>query len=1651
MAANSPDPGWWASLNHGGLLIAPSKLAQYFDQVPPNLNARLADKLREDVMRLGITELDASRAKQDEARKALLDVVLEQVCGFHSDNWSRGSDVPAQFSRKAATGEVVRPRRVWQGPLASSLPVFVDQESRLGIGRGRRSVSRVVEWLRAGPEKLALITNHRQWRLVYAGSDFDAWAEWDSALWFEEGRPGPQVEALRTLLTPASFIPSVEGERPRLLAAIEDSRKGQVELSSALGERVRRAVELLIHEHGQRLAQLNTGVTPRHIYIAATRIVMRMVVVLFAEARELLPRSLPVYEDSYGLQGLRASLERIASGAGRSALRQRRGAWPRILGLFRLIHEGSHHVELPVHRYGGQLFAQGSATSHEPIDRAVAVFETLDHEHSPTDAAVEQMLAMLCRSTARVLQGKSARQVEVPVDFSSLSSEYIGILYEGLLDYELRRAADGEVMVFLNVGDQPVLPLSRLEAMDDASLKPLLEKLKKSTKKALASEDDVGGDDDGAEEEEEEDVEPELTVEELAEDESAEDAVEDPVLAQEQVDDVLMTRVYDWARHAVVAAGLLKKPGGKKAQASEVFVKTVDAAASALIGRVVLPGSWFLVLWGGTRKGSGTFYTRPQLAVPTVRRTLQPLAFEGGRPRTPEALLSLKVCDPAVGSGSFLAASLRYLTDVLWQSLLHHEWLVERDGRLMVPQNDERRPAWFLECVKNFPTTTEDPEPPIRARLKRVVVERCLYGVDLDPLAIELARLALWVETMDRDLPFEFLDHRLKVGNALVGCWFDRFEDYPVLAWEREGGDKNHGTFVHHFREKKSGKRSGDKWTDIINQFRAGAAKRELIEWIEKQGTLFGPETDTRVEAVHDTAVALLKAMEALPLHEPEVRAQFYKERLVSNPDYQALREGFDTWCALWFWPADQLADAPTAKTLLAPTDAAKQTVKRLSNEHRFFHWELEFPDVFAAAGSGFDVIVGNPPWETLQPNSREFFSNHDPLYRTYGKQDALARQRALFTERPALEEEWVQYCANYKNLGNWLAYAGDPFGDSVGTAGRFSFGRHSPRLHELWRERRGRHSPYADDDHPFRHQGEGKAYTYKMFLEQGHTLLKPGGQLGFIVPSGVYTDKGSTSIRELFLRQCEWRWLFVFENRQKIFDIDSRFKFGPIIVRKGGVTHEFRAAFMRHDVGDWEDAARHVVPYPRAQVERFSPRTAAVLEIRDRRDLEVLEKIYAHSVLLGDEGPDGWQVKYAQGDFNMTSDAGLFPPRPSWEAQGYQPDEYGRWLKFREKRPVSEHPAEVGWILLADGSGVVHEEVIEDIALPLYQGIMIHAFDWSAKGWLAGTGLNAKWRTVNWNSKRIDPQFLMSAGAYTSDGSSVRGAKLAFRDIARSTDERTIIASLVPDCPCGNVLGLLGSSDADAWTLVSSLNAWVTDWAARIRIGGTHLNWYVVQEIPALQKTALDRSIPEVTAVLAASGTAFAPLWMRQRSERVAWKQRWALTHAERLGSRVVLDALMAEAYGLSAHDLSWILRDCDHPLETVNTDYRRFDPKGFWRSDSQLPPEVRKYVLTMIAFQDLTDEIGRHGGDGSSGRSYFADSWQPPETVCLADYGLGHDDRAKKPQPVRSRLGERFLPWQLEQTVEESWAECERHARNLLGEEGFRRLKESARSADN
>jgi len=1676
---------WWSELKQNGMLISPTVLDEFLPDGPIKDDGF---EFRYNKLRDAYTKFQAwSREHKDGEQNGLyrwIDAVLESFLGYNPPWWKKEQDIPDRFRITSITHDVLRPNRVLFNHGMEKAPKFVlriDKESqRLGIGRSRVEHARLLEILRGSNHPVGILTNGHQFRLVYAGIDYDCWVEWEAERWFEDEMGLEQLIGFLSLCGPNGTEKQERIDYP-LNQAIIDSRSRQGELSQVMGEQTRLAVEELLSAL-DRAARANPEVMEilkkdpitgkpltdteqlEALYHGAIRLVMRIVVLFFSEARELMPRSSEMYHGSYGVEGLFAQLKITAAEEGVDDLEGRHHSWPRLLALFRLVHEGCAFSDLPIPNYGGTLFRRGDPKSQDPILRTLAIFE--DPRIEINDATVLQVLRLLKIGKVKAKKGRSYQWVSGPVDFSDLRTEYIGMMYEGLLDYTLRKVPpEQEAVIFLNMGQQPALPFSLLKSMDDKALKDLLSKLIKEKAGSIEGkdEDDEGEKGEvvtGEEGKEENHPDEEEPSGETSEDEEPQDAE----LADNLPYDERNHEIIEWAKLVVELAGLSKKLKGKK-YSVETIEREKEKAAQRIILKIIGPGEMYLIRASGTRKGSGTFYTKPQLAVPTVYRTLEPLVYnvtQNGTdrklvPKKPEEILGLKVCDPAMGSGSFLVASLRYMSDVLYESLWYHK-LIKDCGNETVITLPFGITAEGKIREDLIPCRTSDArfELMAKAKLKRYVVERCIYGVDINPLAVELAKLALWVETMDRELPFTFLNHKLKVGNSLVGCWFDRFQEYPVMAWMREGGDKDHKG-IHY--EKGT-------WSKAIKKTLDERVKPELVRIIQGQTRIDEWEfkDEKKVMAIHDRAVSLFEELHNIPIHGDGYaeREEFYRDRILKDPEINRLNDAFDAWCAIWFWPGDELVDnsnAPTPERFYNPTTEFIEKVKSLASKYKFLHWELEFPEVFVSGKGGFDAIVGNPPWEISKPNSKEFFTLHDPIYRTYGKQEALTHQSALFMSHEWIEKEWIHYCSYFKAMSNWTKNSAFPFGDSDdevlgGNSLPLVRGKENLKVHLRWRGSRIKRVGYADLLHPFRYQGSADINTYKMFLELAHTLSRTNGRFGIIVPSGIYIDNGTMTLRELFINKCKWEWLFGFENRKKVFEIDSRFKFCPIIIEKGGTTGAILTAFMRHDLSDWANPWPIVIPYSKEQIYRFCPKSKAILEIRTKRNLEVLEKIYKNSVLLGDQGPNGWQIQFVR-EFDMTNDSPLFPPRLWWEEKGYKPDQYGRWLPPEGKKPE----------LIYKGKEIGPPG---DVALPLYQGVMIWQYDFAFNKYIEGSGTQSVWEELDWSTKSIQSQYLMPISTMINIRPNANKPKFVMRNISSPTNQRTLISTILPGYPCGNKVSRLHEPSHfihSDFFLLTNLNSYCLDFVLREKFaisgGGGSLVFSTIEDLPLLIKG--QKKIIEFSMRLSIPNIAFSTLWYyfsQKEKPRKSWRLHWAITLHERLRLQCILDAVVAELYGLDYANLALILRDCAWPVDKIRALQQGLDPKGFWRVAKNIDPELRHSVLTLRAFADLKTIIEKCGGDQDAGITEFCEAndgegWMIPERISFIqreDGMIEFDTSDSKSYEVRSRMGERFLPWQLEGTPEESWKECEMHARNILGEEAYEEfIKNIGDNSDN
>lgn len=378
----------------------------------------------------------------------------------------------------------------------------------------------------------------------------------------------------------------------------------------------------------------------------------------------------------------------------------------------------------------------------------------------------------------------------------------------------------------------------------------------------------------------------------------------------------------------------------------------------------------------------------------------------------------------------------------------------------------------------------------------------------------------------------------------------------------------------------------------------------------------------------------------------------------------------------------------------------------------------------------------------------------------------------------------------------------------------------------------------------------------------------------------------------------------------------------------------------------------------------------------------------------------------------------------------------------------------------------------------------MIGQFDYSEKGWVSGTGRKAVWREIDWQDKPLEPQFLQARPVFLNalkhnrilEEKQIRGDeaaaalaqqlldptffaawhlenvfRVAFMDVSSSTNTRTMISAVVGENPSGNKTPLLQTAMAARLPLAGLLNSLPYDYQFRNRLAGTTLNYFIVAE-SALPRPDTHYGFSALTCLtrsLNCPGAKQAPWWIQTRTPVDApWRRHWAVTVHERMRLRAICDAIAGSLFSFTETDFRLAVRDCDIPQSSISKDdiTATLHPKGLWRVDKDSRPEHRLTILALVAFIDLNREIARVGNINEAIQSFMTqnngEGWQLPETLRLADYGLGHDDRALEHQQVRAHFGPRFYDWQLEQSPEESWQECHLHTRNLLGPAGYQAL---------
>ncbi|MBB5691868.1 N-6 DNA methylase [Roseomonas alkaliterrae] len=869
-------------------------------------------------------------------------------------------------------------------------------------------------------------------------------------------------------------------------------------------------------------------------------------------------------------------------------------------------------------------------------------------------------------------------------------------------------------------------------------------------------------------------------------------------------------------------------------------------------GRRLVFASHAAEVRGNQRKTTGSYYTPDSLVQALLDTALDPVLdrAEAAAENPAEALLNLTVVDPACGSGHFLLAAARRIATRV-----------------------ARHRAGGTPSAEDFRHALRD------------VARRCLHGVDRNPMAVELTKVALWIETVDPGLPLGFFDAQIRCGDSLLGV-FDLAaleKGIPEGAYKPLAGDDRET--ARHFAARNRDERAGQGSLDFARGGGVLPAARQLASLGTRLRTL--PEDTPEQVAERARLFAALRGgpeWYAFKVACDAHVAAFLVPKtggLPANPHTVTIPTTAHVWEAM----AGRMPYGPLVGRVVEVAEAAQA-----------FHWPLEFPDVMARGG--FDVVLGNPPWERIKLQEQEFFAARSPEIAAAPNKAARERLIRALEQAPEGSPERALHAAYL--AAKRQAEAASAFARTPGEeGGRFPL------------------------------TGRGDINTYALFAELSAQLAAPQGRAGIIVPTGIATDATTAPFFAHLVAERRLVRLVDFENRAGLFPaVDSRMKFSLLTLGREAPAAEF--AFFLTDVALLAEAERRFTLSP-GQIARLNPNTRTAPVFRSRSDAELTAKIYARVPVLVEEGkgPAGnpWGVSF-MAMFHMANDSGLFRTAAQLSAQGFL-RQGTAWVAEGARPRQGALAAEGGGpgLLTLPGAGPRAPQRY----LPLYEAKMIHQFDHRWAGY-AEDGETT--RDIPPERKR-DPGF-EPAPRYWVPAEEVeqrlntkgwtRGWLLGWRDIARATDERTVIATVFPRVGCGDTLLLMLPSVSEFElhvATVANLCSLVLDYGARQKISGTHLKYNIFKQLPVLPPAfytapRLAFLLPRVLE-LTYTSHALAPFArdLGHDGPPFAWDE------ARRARLRAELDAFYARAYGLSRDELRYILDPAEvkgpaYPSET-------------------------------------------------------------------------------------------------------------------------------------
>jgi hypothetical protein len=751
---------------------------------------------------------------------------------------------------------------------------------------------------------------------------------------------------------------------------------------------------------------------------------------------------------------------------------------------------------------------------------------------------------------------------------------------------------------------------------------------------------------------------------------------------------------------------------------------------------------------GNERKTTGSYYTPSSLISCLLDSALDPALDEAAKKGEP-AILDLKVCDPACGSGHFLIAASHRIAH-----------------RLAAARTGEDEPA---------------PEA-VRIAL-RDVIGRCVYGVDINPMAVELCIVGLWMEAMVPGKALSYLEHHIVVGNSLLGTTPALLnKGIPDDAFAPiEGDDK---IYVSEYKRKNKEQRLAY----AHRQMTGAEGQTDMFDLLEL-GNLSQVMADLDIE-IGATVAA-----------ERRRKARF--EGAKDSGQYRHFRFLADAWCAAFVWKkapnpeypfpiTDQYFREWQVNPWTAQSWQAAEVV-RLAEQYQFHHWHLAFPQVFllpkkgepaenAQAGwsGGFDVVLGNPPWERVKLQEKEWFAHRQP-------EIANARNAA---ERKRLIRQLAQT--------DTLLYS------SFCDAQRHSDG-------EAMLIRQSGQFPLC---------GRGDINTYAVFSELAWSLTHSTGASGIIVPSGIASDDTTNVFFQELAESGSLRSLYSFENEEHIFPAVHHFTRFCLIAATRTRQAEGRFIFYARTVDALRDPNR-VFSLSPEDFALLNPNTRTCPIFRSARDAYITKGVYLRIPVLIDERSnhrDGWHPMFLR-MFDMANDSALFAAAPAIDSVSL----YEAKLVHHFDHRFSTY------------AGATQEQLnVGTLPRTTAEQKSDFGFAPTPRYWIGTDEVNERLR-------RRDAE-----GNITWEWA--QGWLIGWRDVTNTTNERTVIAGLLPRVAVGHKLPLALSHAENpiaASCLVSNLSAFVLDYIARQKVGGTSLTYFYFKQFPILPPNSYERSGP--------------------------------------------------------------------------------------------------------------------------------------------------------------------------------------------------------------